>query len=125
MTSDTPEEPCRMGPMPPVADPKRRTYVALAALIAAVFFGLGLFAAGLLNERENAEHTPREEPSSAHDSRSGAPRISLERPTNDAGGPTIVFDPSTIQLLPDASLHLTLPEAFDAGPDDRDAGSAP
>lgn len=31
------------------------------------------------------------------------------------GGPTFVIDPAKIQLLPDASLHLTLPPGFDAG----------
>jgi hypothetical protein len=29
--------------------------------------------------------------------------------------PRIVIDPSSIELLPDASLHLELPPAFDAG----------
>lgn len=30
--------------------------------------------------------------------------------------PRIVFDPASIQLLPDASLHLEMPGGFDAGP---------
>ena len=30
--------------------------------------------------------------------------------------PRIVFDPASIELLPDASLHLDLPLGFDAGP---------
>jgi hypothetical protein len=30
--------------------------------------------------------------------------------------PRIVFDPASIDLLPDASLHLELPPSFDAGP---------
>ncbi len=29
--------------------------------------------------------------------------------------PRIVFDPATLELLPDASLHLELPRGFDAG----------
>jgi hypothetical protein len=29
--------------------------------------------------------------------------------------PRIVFDPASIDLLPDASLHLELPRGFDAG----------
>ena len=30
--------------------------------------------------------------------------------------PRIVLDPGSIDLLPDASLHLELPPGFDAGP---------
>jgi hypothetical protein len=30
--------------------------------------------------------------------------------------PRIVFDPASLDLLPDASLHLELPLGFDAGP---------
>jgi hypothetical protein len=35
----------------------------------------------------------------------------------DAGGLKILFDPSSISLLPDASLHIELPEGWDAGDD--------
>jgi hypothetical protein len=33
----------------------------------------------------------------------------------EQGAPRILFDPSSITLLPDASLRLDLPEALDAG----------
>lgn len=31
--------------------------------------------------------------------------------------PRVMIDPDSINLLPDASLHLDLPPGFDAGPD--------
>jgi len=36
-------------------------------------------------------------------------------PRPPAVEPRIVFDPASIELLPDASLHLDLPRGFDAG----------
>lgn len=48
---------------------------------------------------------PAASPSDAADA--GTPRT--------APAPRILFDPSSIELLPDASLRLALPPAFDGG----------
>ena len=47
----------------------------------------------------------------------GAARlVGTAAPTNPAPvEPRIVLDPASIELLPDASLHLDLPLGFDAG----------
>lgn len=40
-------------------------------------------------------------------------------------GPKILFDPDSIQLLPDASLRLDLPQPFDGGEREPSAPAAP
>ncbi len=69
----------------------RRFALALAAGLAC--FGLGVLSTKLLG--------PPAPPSPGGDDLDG--------------GPSIFIDPATIQLLPDASLHLDLPRGFDGG----------
>ncbi len=69
-----------------------RRGAALALLAGLLCFALGLGAARFFFER-----TPEPAPQT----------VSVE--------PRIVFDPASIDLLPDASLHLELPPGFDAG----------
>jgi hypothetical protein len=69
----------------------RRLALAIAAGLAC--FGLGVLSTRLL-----------------------APAPPARPEVDDAdGGPSFVIDPATIQLLPDASLRLTLPRGFDGG----------
>jgi hypothetical protein len=58
----------------------------------AIAFGLACFALGVLAARSPS--APK------------APPVE----------PKIAIDPASINLLPDASLHLSLPPDFDAGP---------
>jgi hypothetical protein len=99
----------------PVAS-KSRLLIALVVLIALGFFALGLLAADLLAERKGGEH---DRGASSPSAQSSAPPSALDLTADaslrDGGGPTIFFDPSSIQLLPDASLHIEIPEGFDAG----------
>ena len=68
--------------------PRRtRVWVALGILAGLGCFALGIGAARVLGPASPAPVEPR-----------------------------IVFDPGSIELLPDASLHLELPPGFDAGP---------
>lgn len=85
---------------------------ALALAAAFACFGAGLAAARLFGA--TPPPAPMESP---------APPLMLDggvRPF-DAGlprnpqAPQLVFDPDAIQLLPDASLRLTLPPGFDGG----------
>jgi hypothetical protein len=46
----------------------------------------------------------------------GAARFLVPAPQTAPVEPRIVFDPASIDLLPDASLRLDLPPGFDAGP---------
>ncbi len=69
---------------------RRRTALALMGGLAC--FGLGLAAARLVGS-------------------TGGPATLPPQPAE----PRIVFDPGSIDLLPDASLHLDLPRGFDAG----------
>jgi hypothetical protein len=45
----------------------------------------------------------------------GAARFLGTAPASAPVEPRIIIDPRSIQLLPDASLHLELPRGFDAG----------
>lgn len=91
----------------------RRQVVALVAigvLLAAVFFGLGLVASRML--------APAQAPVTSASAPPSSPPPVKPTPIDagaDAKEPTIIFDPSTISLLPDASLRLDLPPSFDAG----------
>ena len=90
---------------------KGRTF-ALALGAALACFGMGM-AAERLSGRAPA---PPPAPSQAEplSSSASSPRLSLGL---DAGSkdPKIVFDPDSIELLPDASLKLDLPPGFDGG----------
>ena len=79
-----------------------------AALFALAFFALGLLAARLLGWISPA--APSNEPPAPT---KATPTAGI--PIEDAGAPRILFDPSSISLLPDASLKLELPGAPDAG----------
>jgi hypothetical protein len=88
-----------------------------AALLAAAFFALGLLAARLLGFMSPpappsppavVSANPSQPPSAPT-----APHVMGVPP--DAGGPRVIFDPSSISLLPDASLHIAIPAAPDAG----------
>jgi hypothetical protein len=68
-------------------------------LAAALCFALGVAAARLLAQ-------PAASPPPAP--------YELVSPADAGLGPRIVFDPASIQLLPDASLRLDLPPGFDA-----------
>ena len=74
-------------------------------------FGLGLAAAGIFAGDRGSTDAGSAASVSASSSLPDVPDASLP----DAGAPRIFFDPSSISLLPDASLHLDLPEAWDAG----------
>lgn len=98
---------------------KSRALIAIVVITAAAFFALGLLAAGLFERGGDAQNPGDHAPTAA-------PRLTLEMPTSgaggpsvfaegDAGGPTILFDPSSINLLPDASLRLDLPDDLDGG----------
>jgi hypothetical protein len=72
-------------------------------LILALAGGLLVFAAGVGSARFFAA-APAPPPPSAAPS-----------PVATVVSPKILFDPDSINLLPDASLHLHLPPGFDAG----------
>ena len=74
-------------------------------------FGLGLAAAGIFAGDRGSTDTRSAASASASSPLPDGPDASLP----DAGAPRIFFDPSSISLLPDASLRLDLPEAWDAG----------
>ena len=99
---------------------KRRALIAIVVITAAAFFALGLLAGGFFERGDGTAQSP------ADGAPTAAPRLTLEMPTSgaggpsvfaegDAGGPKIVFDPSSINLLPDASLRLDLPDELDGG----------
>ncbi|MEO7327107.1 MAG: hypothetical protein ABI193_00920 [Minicystis sp.] len=69
-------------------------------LILAFSGGLLVFAAGVGSARFFGAAPPPAPPSAA---------------SSLVVSPKIVFDPDSINLLPDASLHLDLPRGFDAG----------
>jgi hypothetical protein len=46
-----------------------------------------------------------------------AARLAAPAPPSAPAEPRIMIDAGSIELLPDASLHLTLPPGFDAGQD--------
>lgn len=79
-----------------------------AALIAAAFFALGLVAARLLGVMSPAE-APSQRAAPSPSAIPAPPSV------EDAGGPRIFFDPASISLLPDASLHVEILDAPDAG----------
>lgn len=98
---------------------KSRVVIAIVAITAAAFFGLGLLAGGLLKHDDDAKEPPGSAPPAVPRLVLSAPTIGAGSPSassdSDADGPKILFDPSSINLLPDASLHLELPDALDAG----------
>jgi len=79
----------------------KRRRIALGLVAGAACFALGIAAARLLAG-----------PTAGPDA---APYV-LVSPRDAGPGPRIVFDPDSVQLLPDASLRLDLPRGFDAGP---------
>lgn len=86
----------------------RSLLIGLGAVV--VVFGAGL-AAGL---RFGAAPPPAP-PSPSASAIPAVPRLILGPEDAGAKDPKIVFDPSAITLLPDASLRLDLPPGFDAG----------
>lgn len=100
--------------------PNPRGSYLRGVLIAAAFFALGLLAAGLLARREDAPASSgsvatASAPGAAGTEQHAAPVLLFQDAGLDAGSPRILFDPDSIVLLPDASLHLELPSGFDAG----------
>jgi hypothetical protein len=90
----------------------KRHRVALGLFAALACFGAGI-AAGQLFGAARPPAPPAGSPAPlAPDAGALAADASL-----DVGGkaPKIVFDPDAIELLPDASLKLTLPPGFDGG----------
>ncbi len=74
-------------------------------LILAVAAGILVFAAGVGSARFfTSAPAPSSAPSSAPPAQTAA-----------VVSPKILFDPDSINLLPDASLRLHLPPGFDAG----------
>jgi hypothetical protein len=87
-----------------------RTRAALAlALVALAFFALGVLAAGRLGAPGQPDARDAALPVA-----SGMP---APPPPVDAGPPEprLALDPDSVELLPDASLHLELPPGFDGG----------
>lgn len=104
-----------------MTSPEGKRSRALLVITALGCFGLGLAVAGVFLGDRSSSVTGSATGSAASAS---APLIPPEAPDAslpDAGGPKILFDPSSISLLPDASLHIELPEGWDAG----DAGDTP
>ncbi|MCK6589070.1 MAG: hypothetical protein HUU21_27725 [Polyangiaceae bacterium] len=83
---------------------RARTLLLVTALAC---FGLGLAVAGIFAAADGAKDAPSPSASSPH-----VPDAAF---FEDAGAPKIFFDPSSISLLPDASLRIELPEGWDAG----------
>jgi hypothetical protein len=83
-----------------------RRKLLLGAALAVSFFALGALSSRWL--ASPAAAPPQPAPSSSPTSYADA----------DAGAkePVIVLDTDAINLLPDASLRLTLPPGFDGGP---------
>lgn len=97
---------------PMALSPRTRAALALA-LVAILFFALGLLAAGRLR--------PPGQPDAGDAGPKAAPQpLAPSALPADAGPPEprIALDPSSVELLPDASLRLELPPVFDAGSGD-------
>jgi hypothetical protein len=77
--------------------PMRKRRLALGIAAGTACFALGALSTRLLVQAPRPEGAPA----------GGADDLD--------GGPSFVIDPARIQLLPDASLRLTLPPGFDAG----------
>jgi hypothetical protein len=104
-----------------MTSPEGKRSRALLVITALGCFGLGLAVAGVFSGNRSSSATGSTTGSATDSAASAsAPAIPPEAPDaslTDAGGPKILFDPSSISLLPDASLHIELPEGWDAGDD--------
>jgi hypothetical protein len=94
-----------------MTSPEGKKSRALLGITAFGCFGLGLAVAGILAGDRGANDAASAASTSASTSPPDVPDAALP----DAGMPRIFFDPSSISLLPDASLHIELPEGWDAG----------
>lgn len=92
-----------------MTSPEGKRLRALLLITALACFGLGLAVAGLFAGARN------DAANAASPAASAIPPDVPEASLPDAGAPKIFFDPSSISLLPDASLHIELPEGWDAG----------
>jgi len=106
--------------------PRTRTALAFA-LVALAFFVFGLLAAGRLGAPDT--DPPDSGPPGPPDATvlSPSPPLFPPAPPANAGPaePRIVLDPSSVELLPDASLRLSLPPGFGGGSGGSPDGSAP
>ena len=78
----------------------KRRWIGLGIAAGAACFGLGVLAT---RTRGEAREAPE-----------GSGYV-IVAPADAGVVPRIVFDPASIQLLPDASLRLELPPGFDGG----------
>jgi hypothetical protein len=85
---------------------------ALALAAAFACFGAGLAAARFFGA--TPPPAPTETPAPPVEIEGGARPVDAGLPRHPQA-PQLVFDPDAIQLLPDASLRLTLPPGFDGG----------
>lgn len=90
----------------------KRHQAALGLFAALACFGAGIAAAQLFGAAPKPAPNLGSPPALSPDA-GGVPADA----GRGAGGkaPKILFDPDAIQLLPDASLKLTLPQGFDGG----------
>lgn len=84
----------------------KRGWMGVGIAAAAACFGLGVAAARLLA----VPPLPDRDRGAAV-----GPAYVVVSPVDAGLGPRIVFDPASIQLMPDAALRLELPPGFDAG----------
>ncbi|MCC6551847.1 MAG: hypothetical protein IT372_02345 [Polyangiaceae bacterium] len=83
--------------------PRSKAHLALLlALVALAAFALGLLA----SPRAPSSSPPRAPEAAPHDAGPAGAGPA------DAAAPRILLDPDSIQLLPDASLRLDLPQGF-------------
>jgi hypothetical protein len=90
---------------------KGKRGLALLLITAVGCFALGLATSGLFSGDRSSSAAGGAASASAPPTPPDAPDASPP----DAGAPKILFDPSSISLLPDASLHIDLPDPWDAG----------
>jgi hypothetical protein len=96
-----------------MTSPEGKKSRVLLGITALGCFGLGLAVAGILAGDRGANDAGSVASASA--STASSPPDVPDAALPDAGEPRIFFDPSSISLLPDASLHIELPEGWDAG----------
>jgi hypothetical protein len=86
-----------------------RSRLALGVALAVAFFALGVLVTRWLSA------PPAAPGASATPAGAGTEADAGTEVDAHAKDPLIIFDPSTLDLLPDASLRLDLPPRFDEG----------